>query len=271
MAHYRKIDVRIWNDKKFMSLSDDGKFVFLMILTHPNLTPLGAMRGSVDGLAHEIGWTTKRYGIGFAELLRQGMVVADEKACFVALPNFIKYNPPDNANVVKSWKKWVEFLPECPLQYEILRRAESVVAGLGDSFKNALGNGLCNGIAYPSAYPMPNREGEGEQEQKETKTVASPPVRPKFTPPTPQEVTEYAKSIEFNLDGHVFCDYYISKGWVVGKSKMQDWKASVRTWKSKENPKKPTEQKKPLTPQEIHALNAKILGVQSNSVNEEAI
>ena len=49
--------------------------------------------------------------------------------------------------------------------------------------------------------------------------------------PTPDQVTEYAKSIDFDLDGELFCDFYISKGWMVGKSPMVDWKAAVRTWK----------------------------------------
>ena len=31
-------------------------------------------------------------------------------------------------------------------------------------------------------------------------------------------------------------DFYTSKGWLVGKSKMKDWKAALRTWE-KDNPK----------------------------------
>ena len=46
MSHHRKIDVRIWNDQKFLSLSERGKLAFLMLLTHPMMTALGAMRGT---------------------------------------------------------------------------------------------------------------------------------------------------------------------------------------------------------------------------------
>lgn len=55
----------------------------------------------------------------------------------------------------------------------------------------------------------------------------------RFVPPSASEVTEYAKSIQFNLDGEKFCDYYESVGWVVGgsKKKMKNWQAAVRTWK----------------------------------------
>ena len=51
--------------------------------------------------------------------------------------------------------------------------------------------------------------------------------------PSAQEVSEYAKSIDFALDGQYFLDSNEARGWVVGKSRipMKDWKAVVRTWK----------------------------------------
>ena len=54
MAIYRKIDTRIWNDAKFNALSPNGKLAFLFILTNPNMTALGAMRATVEGLSAEL-------------------------------------------------------------------------------------------------------------------------------------------------------------------------------------------------------------------------
>lgn len=54
-----------------------------------------------------------------------------------------------------------------------------------------------------------------------------------FMRPTEVEVAEYAMSIRFSrLANHPeeFVDFYESKGWMVGKNKMKDWKAAVRTW-----------------------------------------
>jgi len=53
----------------------------------------------------------------------------------------------------------------------------------------------------------------------------------RFFPPTPADVESYAKSIGFAIDGNQFCDFYAAKGWMIGKNKMKDWKAAVRTWK----------------------------------------
>lgn len=52
----------------------------------------------------------------------------------------------------------------------------------------------------------------------------------KFTPPTPEEVQEYCNERQNGIKGQEFCDYYQSKGWMIGKNKMKDWKAAVRTW-----------------------------------------
>lgn len=61
------------------------------------------------------------------------------------------------------------------------------------------------------------------------------PANSKFMKPSPEEVTVYSKELGFDLDGQMFCDYYDSKGWVIGKSPMKNWKAAVRTWKMRSN------------------------------------
>lgn len=58
----------------------------------------------------------------------------------------------------------------------------------------------------------------------------------RFIAPDPAEVTEYAKTIDFKLDGEEFCDYYESVGWMVGRKPMRSWKAAVRTWKMRKAP-----------------------------------
>ena len=52
----------------------------------------------------------------------------------------------------------------------------------------------------------------------------------RFTPPTLEEVKAYCFERGNNVDANHFIDYYTSNGWLVGKNKMKDWKAAVRTW-----------------------------------------
>lgn len=63
----------------------------------------------------------------------------------------------------------------------------------------------------------------------------------KARPTSASEVSEYAKSINFNLDGQSFIDHYEANGWMRGKSSIKSWKACVRTWKARDTKEKPIE------------------------------
>ena len=57
----------------------------------------------------------------------------------------------------------------------------------------------------------------------------------KFIIPTILEIKNYCLERKNNVDAEKFFNFYESKGWMVGKNKMKDWKACIRTWESKEN------------------------------------
>ena len=54
-----------------------------------------------------------------------------------------------------------------------------------------------------------------------------------FYPPTIDEVKQYCEERKNNIDPMAFIDFYSSKGWMIGKNRMKDWKAAVRTWERK--------------------------------------
>ena len=54
-----------------------------------------------------------------------------------------------------------------------------------------------------------------------------------FIPPTFEEVYAYCKERNNQVDPQNFIDFYSSKGWMIGKNKMKDWKAAVRTWEQR--------------------------------------
>lgn len=74
--------------------------------------------------------------------------------------------------------------------------------------------------------------GRGIKEEKRGKKA-------RFRAPSPAEVDEYARiyaaSKDLDLDStdfdpERFVDFYTQKGWMVGRTRMKDWKASVRNW-----------------------------------------
>ncbi len=81
--------------------------------------------------------------------------------------------------------------------------------------------------------------GEGsEGEDVPDINAGHKPTRAKrFIPPTVDEVRAYCQERQNGVDPQRFVDYYSSNGWMVGKNKMKDWKAAVRTWEQKDKPK----------------------------------
>lgn len=67
---------------------------------------------------------------------------------------------------------------------------------------------------------------------KPSKPCSGPFGDRKRIPPLPEQVAAYSASIGYPVDGGKWCDFYTAKGWFVGKSKMKDWQAAVRNWKT---------------------------------------
>ena len=65
----------------------------------------------------------------------------------------------------------------------------------------------------------------------------------RFIPPTVEEVESYCSERGNGIDAQSFIDFYESKGWMIGKNKMKDGKAAVRTWERSRN-KNSTEKSK---------------------------
>jgi DNA replication protein DnaD len=73
--------------------------------------------------------------------------------------------------------------------------------------------------------PMNNQQVTTNKNEKKERML--------FIVPSLQEVSAYCQERNNNVDSQKFFDFYESKGWMVGKNKMKDWKAAVRTWEDK--------------------------------------
>ena len=54
-------------------------------------------------------------------------------------------------------------------------------------------------------------------------------------PPTIDSIQGYCIERKNNIDPNQFFDFYTSKNWMIGKNKMKDWRAAVRTWEKRNN------------------------------------
>lgn len=105
-------------------------------------------------------------------------------------------------------------------------------------------SGKQNGSKQEANCKQDERESEKEKEKEkegEIENECYPPTplpggtkAKRFIPPTVDEVAAYCQERGNGLDPEVFVDFYASKGWMVGKNPMKDWKAAVRTWERSE-------------------------------------
>jgi uncharacterized protein len=90
-----------------------------------------------------------------------------------------------------------------------------------------------------SSY-VQHMENENENEDLiEKKKVA------RFQKPTIEQLKEYMREQGMNDIAENWLNHYEANGWMVGKNKMKDWKASVRTWKT-------NQKNNSATPQVVH-------------------
>lgn len=102
------------------------------------------------------------------------------------------------------------------------------------------------GVSEEAKPPVSDNAGKTESQTKpdQTSPIQSKPEvvkRKRFKPPTPEEVDAYAAEWcrangydPSGFTGGKFVDFYASKGWVVGRSPMKDWKAAARNWIAKD-------------------------------------
>lgn len=94
------------------------------------------------------------------------------------------------------------------------------------------------------------KENKKEKENKIENECSLPPISPlsgddaaaprsaRFTPPSVEDVRAYCQERRNGIDPQAFVDFYASKGWMVGKNKMKDWKAAVRNWERGDSERK---------------------------------
>lgn len=161
MTRYRSIHCLIWNDDKFPFATDQCQLVFFHILTTPMSTPFGLYKASVEALAAEKRWDVKAYRKAFEEAFRAGFVKYDERAQVILIPNFLKYNPPNNPNVLKAWANIYEEIPKSPLKDEFFQSLKAFLEDLGEGFDKA--------FAKAWRKPMPIQEQDQDQDQEQNK------------------------------------------------------------------------------------------------------
>lgn len=171
LKRYRKVSCQIWLDEKFLSMPDDAKLVFLLILTHPNMTSFGAMKTSPASLTDELGWPIERLSKAFQEVLTKGFGHYNDKVRLLVLTNFIKHNKPESPNVIKSWAQGYTHLPECDLKTQLYHTLKDFAKGLSKAFEKAFLDSFGIQRTENSDIKIPSTKGDVPPPQKENDPI----------------------------------------------------------------------------------------------------
>lgn len=201
-----------WIDLLLLASYDDEK-----VLTGSRLmtVPRGCVRTSVRDLAKRWGWSKKKV-CGFLQVLEEDEMVSkkgDAQGTLITLINYDKFQL------------------------------------CGDTKEDTRGT-LGGHSGDTGGKKKENKEKKQKKEEnkesitrsKELKNISSPSGKEhtdnaharNTIPPTIQDVTDYVREKGYSdIDPQRFFDFYESKGWTVGKSKMKDWQAALRGWHSR--------------------------------------
>ncbi len=79
------------------------------------------------------------------------------------------------------------------------------------------------------------RAKTGVKDREQPLTVVEKPERKRFTPPTVEEVRAYCNERKNHVSPEAFVAFYESKGWMIGKNKMTNWRRAVITWEQRDS------------------------------------
>jgi len=160
MSRYRNIHCLIWNDDKFPFASDNCQLVWFHLFTTPMTNPIGIYKAPIEGLAAEKRWKLEKYKKAFNEGLNKGFWRYDEKFHVILFPNYFTHNKPANPNVLKSWVKHYDEIPNCILKNESMQSLKAFAKGWGNPFES---------ITESMGVTFAKQEQEQEQEQEHGK------------------------------------------------------------------------------------------------------
>ena len=226
MANRRMFSLRIINSAKFLKMPISSQALYFHL----------GMRADDDGIVE--AFTTIRL-VGCTEddlrvLVAKGFVQVLNEDLITYITDWNENNKIRPDRKIDSMYKdlLLKINPDAPL-IEKKERA--------DTGRALDGQWTTNGQPMDNQMPDkgPHRLGK-DRLGKDRLGNSSGEKRTRFVPPTLEEVKAYCEERNNGIDPHRFVDFYSSKGWMIGKNKMKDWRAAVRSWEriNKEQQKK---------------------------------
>lgn len=218
MAIYRNVQMSFWTDRKIAEeFTPNEKYMYLFLMTNPLTNLCGCYEIGYKQISNMTGLDVKTVK-GLIKTLQEThrIITYSEKTAEILILNWHRYNWTDSDKFRKPLLKEIESVKD-----------DTFKAYLTDIFRGA------DTVSIPYQYRI-----DTTVTVTDTDTVSVKNKRNVFVKPTVEEVRAYCRERNNNIDAESFVAYYDSTGWKIGgKSAMRDWRAAVRTWEKREQPK----------------------------------
>lgn len=228
MAQYRLVQLSFWTDSKVIDdFTPEDRYFYLYLMTNPHTNLSGCYEISLKQMSDETGYSKETV----QKLL--------DRMQFIH--KVIAYSVSTKEVLIIKWSKY-NWTSSDKFRTAVGKEIEAVK---DPEFKTFL-MGIYEGedtVSIPYPYPMDTTNTNTNTITiTDTIPVSKKKSPTKFVPPTYDELSAYAQEIGSTVNLDDFLDYYDSNGWMIGgKTKMKDWKATLRRWSR--NKSKPTEKK----------------------------
>jgi hypothetical protein len=193
-SRYSKIFVKIWHSKDFRTLSEEGKMLFLYLLTSPHRNMGGFYYLPLPYLCFDVCLDEKRVIKAFEELTDKDMALYDYNTQVVLIKKWFCYNPIENENQAKGLNKQLAEIPKSKLfkpfvncVKEYCKYIESILKGFDIPSENP-----SETLSKPYAKP-------GTETETETGTETGTDIK---DPPPPAPVGDDKQHDEDCDEGH---------------------------------------------------------------------
>ena len=215
MRDYGKVHSTFWTSETILCLSEDGKLLALYLLTGPHTDLIGVFRLPDGYVAADLKWSVERVSKGFDELFQNGFATRENSTGWGIIHRYLKFNPLENPNQVKSAIKIFEqissssivkslaanylseFKPEFKKQTDetqgLLNRFETLLKPFRNPFETSNSNSNSNSKSPPTPpeggsdavqkKPLPadsEQPGHAEQKQPDEPEDKKPPDKPVY-------------------------------------------------------------------------------------------
>jgi hypothetical protein len=247
---FGRLKTVMWQRPKFHALSDDGKMLWLYLISCPHGNALGAFVASRGYMGDDLRWQPERLIQTVSELLAKGFIDRDDTFDLIIIRGWWEHNTIENPKVAIGAMKTFETLPQCEKLWAHFRDFSALPEPLRKLFAERYPNGI------ETKKPKPEPEPEIQPEPQSAPSAA--PVVKRETSNTRTKGTRLAvdaepdeQDIRYAGDEYGWPAERIAREWSNLRDWSQsskngaklDWRATWRTWVRRceaEQPTKPT-------------------------------